>query len=74
MVDEKGMETTGGVVETAEPQATEPTPPTAEETLRSEMAELKTRFEQTDKGLRSAQATLTQKDKLLKEKEDLRGV
>ena len=48
------------------------TPPTAEEqlaTLRQEMGELKTRAERLDKENRSTQATLTQKDRLLKEKE-----
>lgn len=58
------------------PPQDEVTPPTTEEqlaTLQGELDTLKAKYEQADKGLRSAQATLTQKDRLIKEKEDIRG-
>lgn len=60
---------------TTEPQQEVPQIPTTEEqtaTLQEQLNELKTKYEQADKGLRSAQATLTQKDRLLKEKENVR--
>lgn len=79
MVDTEGKEIEGKVSETEfkqgitePPPEPEPTPPTAEEqlaTLRTEMEALRTKHEQADKGLRSAQATLTQKDRLIKDRE-----
>jgi len=79
MEDQEGQEIEGKTDETqfgqkipAEPQQEEPKPLTTEETLQKEIAELRTKYEQTDKGLRSAQATLTQKDRLLKERENVR--
>ena len=79
MVKEKGQEIIETTEETfnrivkEEPPQQEPQPPAAEEqmaTLQNELKELKTKYEQADKGLRSAQATLTQKDRLLKEREN----
>lgn len=70
------VEVTPTVTEEITPVVEEVTPATAESqyaTLQTELTELKGKYEQADKGLRSAQATLTQKDRLLKEREDIRG-
>ncbi len=72
VTETQGLETELKVPETTqEPVVTPPEDPKVK--LEKELAELRQKYEQTDKGLRSAQATLTQKDRLLKEKEDLRG-
>jgi hypothetical protein len=68
MENDKGLETETEVEQTVTPVQPEVKPPTTED-LQKEIKELKTKYEQTDKGLRSAQATLTQKDRLIKEKE-----
>jgi uncharacterized coiled-coil protein SlyX len=76
MVDPKGQETKEPNVETIQPQQEVVTPPAAEPTLQelqAQLAETQKKFEQADKGLRSAQATLTQKDRQIKEQADLRS-
>lgn len=76
METQQGLETVPKVEETPKPPEPVVKPPTAEEqmvTLQAQMVELKTKYEQADKGLRSAQATLTQKDRLLKDQSDMRG-
>lgn len=70
METKEGLETEKKVEEIIIPPPPEPKPPTAD-TLQKQIDELKAKYEQADKGLRSAQATLTQKDRLLKDKEDV---
>jgi len=75
MTTDNGQEIDTQTAVTQESQQAEVKPLTTEEqmaTLQQEMNEVKSRYEQADKGLRSAQATLTQKDRLLKEKENVR--
>lgn len=73
MVDKVEVEAT---TETAEvtPVEAEVTPPTAEErlaTLQREYSETKAKLEQTEKGLNTAQSTLTRKDREFKAQSDL---
>ncbi len=75
MTTETGEETKVAIQETPkETQEPKPETPAAEtvETLRQQLAESKTKLEQTEKGLRTAHTTLTEKDRLLKEQTDLR--
>jgi hypothetical protein len=71
MEETKGLEIEPKVAETTTPPQTEVKPPTSEE-LQSQIAELKVKYEQADKGLKTAQLTISQRDKLLKEQTDLR--
>ena len=76
MEDNEGTQTEVINAETNQPPQTEQPPATTEEqmaTLQAQLQELQVKYEQADKGLRTAQATLTSKDRQLKEKEDLRG-
>mgnify|MGYP003145582190 CR=1 FL=1 len=75
-MDTKGTQTDVKTEETIKPLQEEQLPATTEEqlaTLQTAYDELHTKFEQTDKGLRTAQSTLTGKDRQLKDNQDLRG-
>jgi hypothetical protein len=82
LVTTEGQETPKVPETVNQTQETKPETPTAElETLRQKLTELQNqsieaqkKLEQTEKGLRTAHATLTEKDRQLKEQTDLRKI